>query len=100
MKEVRRPLSGLTRTQVAAVALDEQAFQPPRDIIIDLPKLDGGVARAEVGPPATQHRAELREGLAQVPMTDAARRACLHALANPAHGALRRPPLQVVHPAV
>ena len=32
MKEVRRPLSGLTRAQVAAVAHHEQALQPPRDI--------------------------------------------------------------------
>jgi hypothetical protein len=100
VKEVRRPLSGLTRAQIAAVALEEQAFQPPRDIVIDLPKLDGGIARAEVGTPATQHRVELRESLAQVPMTDAERGAGLHALANPTHGAARRPPLEVVHPSV
>src|SRR5580693_6384543 len=33
-------------------------------------------------------------------MTDAARGARLHALANPTHGAARRPTLQVVHPSV
>jgi hypothetical protein len=33
------------RSQVPAVALHEQALQPPRDIVINLPKLDGGIAR-------------------------------------------------------
>ena len=52
MKEVRRPLGGLTGAQLAAVALHEQALQPPRDVVIDLPKLDGGIARAEVRRPS------------------------------------------------
>src|SRR3989442_804759 len=85
MKESRRPPSGLTSTKLTAVTLDEQALQPRRDIGIDLPKLGGGIARAEVGAPATQYRVQLRDGLAQVPMTDAARGARLHALANPTH---------------
>src|SRR5229473_2394651 len=58
VKEGWRPSSGLTRSQVAAVALD--------------------------GAPATQSRVQLRDGLAQVPMTGAARGTRLHALANPA----------------
>ena len=56
---VRRPLGGLTRSQVTAVALAEQALQPPRDVVINLPKLDGGVARAKVPAPAAQHGVEL-----------------------------------------
>ena len=45
VKEVRRPLGGLTSAKLAAVALDEQALQPPVHVVIDLPKLDGGIAR-------------------------------------------------------
>jgi hypothetical protein len=40
----------------------------PRDIVIDLPKLDGGIARAEVGSPTAEHRVELRDDLAQRPV--------------------------------
>jgi hypothetical protein len=65
---VRRPLSGLTGPQVAPVALQERALQAPRDIVIDLPKLDGGIARAEVGSPTAEHRVELRDDLAQRPV--------------------------------
>ena len=97
VKKVGRPSSGLTGSQIAAVALHEQALQPPRDIVIDLPKLDGGIARAEVRPPAAEHRVEPRDGLAQVLVAHRAWRQRLHALLDPAHRALGRPPLEEVH---
>ena len=47
MKEIAGPLGGLTGAQLATVALDEQACQAPVHVVIDLPKFDGGVAKAE-----------------------------------------------------
>ena len=54
MKEVGRPSGGLSSAKMTAVALEEQAFQSPVRVVIDLPKLDGGITCAEVRAPATQ----------------------------------------------
>jgi hypothetical protein len=68
VKESRRPPSGLTRLEMTAVTRDKEALQPPCHVVVDLPKFGGGIARAEVGAPATQHRVELRDSRAQVPV--------------------------------
>src|SRR5262249_15081289 len=78
----------------------KQALEPPRDVVIDLPKLDRSIAGAEVGGPSAQHRVELRDCLAQPPVTRAAVGDRLHALANPAHRTIGRPSLQEVHAAM
>ena len=59
MKEITRPLDGLFHAELATVARHEQALQTPVHVVIDLPKLDGGIARAEVGAQACP-RAALR----------------------------------------
>src|SRR5882672_10664086 len=100
MKEVRRPSGRLSSAKMTTVAFQEQACQSPVHVVIDEPKLVGGIARAEVGPPPTEHRVELRDGHAQVPMTRGAGRERLHALLHPMHGALRWPSLEEVHPLV
>ena len=46
-KEVR-PSGGLTSVQVTAVALENHALQTPGHVVIDLPKLDGGIAGAGI----------------------------------------------------
>jgi hypothetical protein len=100
LKESTGPLGGLTGAKLATVALDEQTLQAPVRIVIDLPKLDGGVPGAEVRAPAPEHRVHLRDSVAQVPMTPGAGREPLHPLSNPLHRALRGPALEVVHPLV
>ena len=50
LKEVAGPLGGLTGAKLATVALDEQALEAPVHVVIDLPKLDGGIAGAKVRP--------------------------------------------------
>src|SRR6266851_3431760 len=59
VKEISGPLGGLTRAKLTTVALDEQALQPPVHVVVDIPKFDGGIARAKIRPPAAQHRVEL-----------------------------------------
>ena len=100
MTEVGRPAGGLSSAKMTAVALEEQAFQSPVHVVIDLPKLDGGITCAEVRAPATQHRIEARDGVAHTPVTHGAEREPLHALADPLHRARGRPPLKEVHPSV
>jgi hypothetical protein len=100
VEEVTGPVGRLTGTKLTAVALHEHALQTPVHVVIDLPKLDGGVASAKVRAPSAEHRIEMRNGVAHIPVTRGARRERLHPLAYPTHRALSRPPLQVVHPAV
>jgi len=100
VEEITRPAVGLTRAELTAVTLDKQAHESPGHVVIDVPKLDDSIPGAKVRAPAAEHRGQLREGLAQVPMTHGAGRERLHALLYPVHGALRRPSLQVVHPSV
>jgi hypothetical protein len=94
------PAGRLTRMKLAAVALHEHALQAPVHIVIDLPKLVGGITGAKVRPPPAQHRIQLRDGVAQVPMTRGAGCERLHTLSNPLHRPPRRPSLEVVHPLV
>ena len=100
LKVITGPEVGLTGVKLATVALEEQALQASVHVVIELPKLDSGIAGAKVRAPAPEHRIELRDGLAQVPMTHGAGRECFHTLSNPLHGPLRRPSLEVVHPSV
>jgi hypothetical protein len=44
------PSLGLAGAQVAALALDQQALEPPRDVAVDLDELVGGIAGAKVVP--------------------------------------------------
>jgi hypothetical protein len=56
-----RPEPPLAGPQVAAVALDQQPFEPPGDVVVDLDELVGGVTGTEVVAPAAQDRIELPE---------------------------------------
>jgi hypothetical protein len=51
---------------MAALALDQQALESPRDVTVDLPELVGGVPGTEVVSPAAQHRVQIRDHLADV----------------------------------
>jgi hypothetical protein len=53
---VWRPVGGLTGSQVAAVSLPEHSLQPPRDVVIDLSRLDGRVRRATCAAPGSAAR--------------------------------------------
>jgi hypothetical protein len=82
-------LVGLTVPEISAVALHEQALQPPHDVIVDLPKLNRGIARAEVRAPTMRsdprHRSSITEGLSRRFSTDLQRDAG-EAETCPAHG--------------
>ena len=64
-KKGRTP-PGPTRSKSRAVPLEEQALQPPPDVVIQLANVIGRIARPEVLPPPAQHRIELRDDAAQI----------------------------------
>lgn len=100
VKEGGRPTSRVTGPKLTTLTLHLQTLQSPCDVSIDVPEFDRSVPGAEVRAPAAQHGIEVRDDVAHVPVTRVMRRECLHALSNPLHGALRRPPLEEVHPVV
>jgi hypothetical protein len=51
MEEVASPADGLTGRQLATVALEEQPFESPVDVVIDLSELDRRIPGAKVRPP-------------------------------------------------
>src|SRR6185436_1823514 len=63
---LRRPSTNLARFQVAPLALDSQALEPPRHVPVDLVELVRRVAGAEVLAPATEHGVELADHIARV----------------------------------
>src|SRR5487761_435432 len=91
------PLVRLPGSQVPAAFLDQQAFEPPRGVPVDLTELDGGVPGAEVVTPAAQQRVQVRDHLADILHPDAVTAGAVPDLLPDAlHRPLRRPAVQVV----
>lgn len=62
LKPVTSPRIGTPGMQVTAVTFDEQTFQSPHDVAVDLVELVGGVPGTKVAAPATQNRVDLGGG--------------------------------------
>jgi hypothetical protein len=58
-------LDGLSRARLATAALDEQAWQTPVHVVIDLSKRYGGMTYANVRAPTPEHWVERRDDVTQ-----------------------------------
>src|SRR5262249_43351672 len=98
MQPCARPEIGLSRAKVAALALDEQALEPPFDVAVDLSELLGGVPGPEVVAPSAQDRVQFRDHLADVldPAATATIGLDFDLGSNALHRAQRWPAVQVV----
>src|SRR5438045_1825607 len=90
------PATHLPRPQVPPLALAHQVSEPPDDVPIDRRELRGRIPGPEVVAPAAQQRVELRDRLAQVPVTRRPWGQLLHALPHPLHALRRWPALEEV----
>src|ERR1700730_17734496 len=91
------PLVRLPGAQVPAALLDQQAFQPPCGVPVDLTELDGGVPGAEVVTPAAQQRVQDRDHVTDVLDPYAVAAGTIPDLLPDAlHRPLRGPAVQVV----